>query len=73
MACEQHLVRRLGVANALRWLILADVHEAPRLRDRAVDFVNRHAAQVVDTPVWIDLVRGHPHLLADLYVHAMVF
>lgn len=47
--CEDALCSNLSVENAAEILILADLHSADQLKTQAVDFINYHASDVLET------------------------
>ncbi|NWT75945.1 SPOP protein, partial [Prunella himalayana] len=53
--------------NAAEILILADLHSADQLKTQAVDFINYHASDVMETSGWKSMVVSHPHLVAEAY------
>ncbi|XP_053435359.1 speckle-type POZ protein-like [Nycticebus coucang] len=65
--CECALSNNLSVQNAAEILILADLHNADRLKTQAVNFINYHASQVLETYEWKSMVVSHPHLVAEAY------
>ncbi|KAA8585429.1 hypothetical protein FQN60_004123 [Etheostoma spectabile] len=65
--CEDGLCASLSVENAAEILILADLHSADQLKTQAVDFINYHAADVMETLSWKSMVISHPHLVAEAY------
>ncbi|KAM6164717.1 speckle-type POZ protein-like [Rhynchocyon petersi] len=65
--CEDALCSNLSVENAADILILADLHSAHQLKSQAVDFINYHASDVLETSGWKSMVVSHPHLVADTY------
>ncbi|CDQ59299.1 unnamed protein product [Oncorhynchus mykiss] len=65
--CEDALCTSLSVENAAEILILADLHSADQLKTQAVDFINYHAAEVMETAGWKSMVASHPHLVAEAY------
>uniref|UniRef100_A0A665WL08 Speckle-type POZ protein n=1 Tax=Echeneis naucrates TaxID=173247 RepID=A0A665WL08_ECHNA len=65
--CEDALCTSLSVENAAEILILADLHSADQLKTQAVDFINYHAAEVMETAGWKSMVGSHPHLVAEAY------
>ncbi|XP_071398303.1 speckle-type POZ protein-like, partial [Centroberyx affinis] len=65
--CEDALCTSLSVENAAEILILADLHSADQLKTQAVDFINYHAADVMETSGWKSMVASHPHLVAEAY------
>ncbi|PIO41026.1 hypothetical protein AB205_0193970 [Aquarana catesbeiana] len=65
--CEEALCSNLSVENAAEILILADLHSADQLKTQAVDFINYHASDVMETSGWKSMVVSHPHLVAEAY------
>ncbi|XP_053316217.1 uncharacterized protein LOC128483921 [Spea bombifrons] len=65
--CEEALCSNLSVENAAEILILADLHSADQLKTQAVDFINYHASDVMETAGWKSMVVSHPHLVAEAY------
>ena len=65
--CQQELAKRLEIENAAKTLIQADRQSAARLKEKAIDFINQHSAQVLHTDGWKDLVEFHPKLIAEIY------
>ncbi|EPQ08953.1 Speckle-type POZ protein [Myotis brandtii] len=65
--CEDALCSNLSVENAAEILILADLHSADQLKTQAVDFINYHASDVLETSGWKAMVVSHPHLVAEAY------
>lgn len=65
--CEDALCSNLSVENAAEILILADLHSADQLKTQAVDFINYHASDVLETSGWKSMVVSHPHLVAEAY------
>ncbi|KAG8140125.1 hypothetical protein E2320_002846, partial [Naja naja] len=65
--CEDALCSNLSVENAAEILILADLHSADQLKTQAVDFINYHASDVMETAGWKSMVVSHPHLVAEAY------
>ncbi|CAM9847680.1 speckle-type POZ protein-like [Petromyzon marinus] len=65
--CEEALCLNLSVDNVADTLILADLHSAEQLKAQAIEFINSHAADVMETPGWKAMIRSHPHLVADAF------
>jgi len=65
--CEEALCQGLSVENAADVLILADLHSADQLKAQAIDFINAHATDVMETCGWKAMVNSHPHLVAEQY------
>jgi len=65
--CEESLCSNLSVENVADTVILADLHSAHQLKDMAIDFINNHAMDVMETEGFETLVHQHPHLLAESF------
>ncbi|XP_061413326.1 speckle-type POZ protein isoform X2 [Lethenteron reissneri] len=65
--CEEALCTNLSVENVAETLILADLHSAEQLKAQAIDFINSHATDVMETAGWKSMVLSHPHLVADAF------
>ena len=65
--CEESLGSNLDLENVTETLILADVHSASQLKSIAIEFINQHASDVVETAGWKSLVKNHGHLLAETF------
>ncbi|XP_071942085.1 speckle-type POZ protein B-like isoform X1 [Antedon mediterranea] len=65
--CEESLCSNLAVENVAEVLVLADLHSAEQLKAVAIDFINTHATDVMDTSGWKNMVRSQPHLVADAF------
>ncbi|KAK1336210.1 hypothetical protein QTO34_004014 [Cnephaeus nilssonii] len=50
--CEEALSSHLSVENAAEMLTFADFHSADQLKTQAVDFINSHAEDVMETSGW---------------------
>nr|CAD7258816.1 unnamed protein product [Timema shepardi] len=65
--CEEALCTNLSIDNAADTLILADLHSADQLKAQAIDFINTHATEVMDTSGWKCMIQTHPHLIAEAF------
>lgn len=65
--CEEALCTNLSTENSAEVLILADLHSADQLKAQAIDFINTHATDVMETAGWKSMIRSHPHLLAEAF------
>ncbi|XP_046982639.1 protein roadkill [Schistocerca americana] len=65
--CEEALCTNLSIENAADILILADLHSADQLKAQAIDFINTHATDVMDTQGWKQMILSHPHLIAEAF------
>ncbi|WAR05495.1 RDX-like protein [Mya arenaria] len=65
--CEEALCSNLTVDNVCEILVLADLHSADQLKTHAIDYINSHATDVMETQGWKTLIMSHPHLIADAF------
>ena len=65
--CEDELRMKLCVDNAIRFLILSDLHRATKLKKKSISFINQNAVEVMKKPAWDDLMKTHPLLIGELY------
>ena len=65
--CAKELGKKLTVENAIRLLILSDLHQTNHLKQAAIRFINQNAPAVMKTPSWSDFPKDHQHLMTELY------
>lgn len=65
--CEEELCQSLSVDSVSESLVLADLHNADQLKAYAIDFINSHAADVMETSGWKLMVQIRPHLVAEAF------
>ena len=65
--CEEALCNNLSIEDAANVLILADLHSAEQLKAQAIDYINIHATDVMETPAWKAMITSHPHLIAEAF------
>ncbi|CAG0901627.1 unnamed protein product [Darwinula stevensoni] len=65
--CEEALSQSLSIENAADVLILADLHSADQLKSQAIEFINTHATDVMETKGWKSMIGRHPHLIAEAF------
>jgi len=65
--CEESLCTNLAVENVASIVILADLHSAQQLKQVSLDFINNHAMDVMETAGFNQMVRTHPHLVAEAF------
>lgn len=65
--CEEELCQSLSVDSVSESLVLADLHNADQLKAYSIDFINSHAAEVMDTAGWKIMVQVRPHLVAEAF------
>ncbi|ROT64691.1 hypothetical protein C7M84_017365 [Penaeus vannamei] len=58
--CEEALCTNLSIENAADVLILADLHSADQLKAQAIEFINTHATDVMETQASLSLARPSP-------------
>jgi len=63
---ERSLMDGLGVEQALDILILADLHKATQLRERAVQFFLSHKNEVFSQVDWKKKMKSYPDLLMEI-------
>jgi speckle-type POZ protein len=65
--CEEALCSNLSVDTAAEVLILADMHSAQQLKAHAIDFINTHATDVMESQGWKSMITQQPHLIAEAF------
>jgi len=65
--CEEALCNNLDIDNVADTLILADLHSAVQLKYQAIEFINTHATEVIETSGWKNMINLHPHLVAETF------
>ncbi|CAB3365355.1 speckle-type POZ protein B isoform X4 [Cloeon dipterum] len=65
--CEEALCTNLSIDNVADTLILADLHSADQLKAQAIEYINTHATDVMETQGWKSMVQSHPHLIAEAF------
>uniref|UniRef100_A0A3B3SF63 Speckle type BTB/POZ protein like n=1 Tax=Paramormyrops kingsleyae TaxID=1676925 RepID=A0A3B3SF63_9TELE len=65
--CEEALCSSLSVENVADVLILADLHSAEQLKAQAIDFINSHTTDIMETAGWKSMIQSHPHLVAEAF------
>jgi speckle-type POZ protein len=65
--CAKKSGKKLTVDNAVRLLVLSDLHRARDLKGGVIRFINENAAAVMKTPSWSNFPKSHPNLLFELY------
>ena len=64
--CEVKLCSSLDLSNSVELLVLADLHEASRLRRMALRLVTRNMDAIVNTEVYKDFIAHHPGLALEI-------
>ena len=65
--CEEHICSNVTVSNAAEVLCLADMHRADRLKAHVVNFIAKHANDVMKTPGWQAMTDKNPHPVAEAF------
>ncbi|XP_053200921.1 protein roadkill-like [Panonychus citri] len=65
--CEEALCSNLSVETAAEVLILADMHSASQLKAHAIEYINTHATDVMETQGWKTMITNQPHLIAEAF------
>ncbi|RXG73023.1 Protein roadkill [Armadillidium vulgare] len=65
--CEEALCINLNTENSAEVLILADLHSADQLKAQAIEYINTHATDVMETVGWKSMIQSHPHLIAEAF------
>lgn len=68
-ACEDILIHRLIVENAVKEIIIADKANSKRLFSVVLDFILKHRNQVVATKDWAELKKKYPEILTKIFSH----
>jgi speckle-type POZ protein len=63
----KEMEKKLTADNAVRLLILSDLHQANDLKGAAMDFINKNAPAVMKKPSWPAFVKSHQNLVTELY------
>merc|ERR1712045_981578 len=64
--CEEKLCSSLEISNSIELLVLADLHQASKLRRMALRLVARNMDTIVNTDVYKDLTSRHPALAIEI-------
>ena len=60
--CETHLSQTLSVENAAKYLVLAHLHNCPKLRQSALNFMGKNAKAVCSREDWLEMMKSYPEL-----------
>eukprot|EP00090_Calanus_glacialis_P029150 TRINITY_DN4676_c0_g1_i1.p1 TRINITY_DN4676_c0_g1~~TRINITY_DN4676_c0_g1_i1.p1 ORF type:complete len:373 (+),score=148.69 TRINITY_DN4676_c0_g1_i1:56-1174(+) len=66
-SCEEVLCNETNIDTVLNMLVLADRHEASKLKDVCVKFLIENCHTVVRQPGWRELLEPYPALLAEMF------
>ena len=64
--CEDVLCRETNIETVLTMLVIADRHQANKLKDVCVKFLVENCHTVVKQPAWREMLEPYPALLAGL-------
>ena len=64
--CEEKLCSSLEISNSVELLVLADLHQASKLRRMALRLVAQNIDSIVDTDVYKDFTSLHPALALEI-------
>ena len=64
--CEEKLCSSLDVSNSVELLVLADLHQASKLRSMALSLVARNMDTIVNTDVYKEFIPHHPALALEI-------
>jgi len=63
--CEMKLCSRLDISNCIEFLILGDMHSAPKLKAASLEYVSRNL-QKMKPSEWKQSFLAHPALMAEV-------
>merc|ERR1719186_1431148 len=69
--CEQFLISHLTINNVLDMFILADTHNAPRLKKAARRMVIEKGPDIVERTQWKEKLISNPAVFCELFDAAM--
>ena len=64
--CEEKLCSLLDISNSVELLVLADLHQASRLRRMALKLVTKNMDAIVNTEVYNDFTAHYPGLALEI-------
>merc|ERR1719154_1070198 len=64
--CEDYLCSNIQINNAVENLVFGDLHQASKLRSRAMKVIAGNLVEVVKTEEYQNLVEHHPSLAAEI-------
>ena len=64
--CEEKLCSSLDVSNSVELLVLADLHQASKLRRIALSLVAKNMDTIVNTDVYKNFIAHHPILALEI-------
>ena len=60
--CALILSRKLKVENAAQYLVLAHLHNSPRLHEASLDFISKNAKAICSRKDWMEIIKNYPEL-----------
>lgn len=60
--CALILSRKLNVENAAKYLVLAHLHNSPKLHEASLDFISKNAKAVCSRMDWMGIIKNYPEL-----------
>jgi hypothetical protein len=60
--CALILSRKLTVENAAQYLVLAHLHNSPKLREASLDFISNNAKAICSRKDWMEIIKNYPEL-----------
>ena len=64
--CEEKLCSSLEVSDSVELLVLAELHQASKLRRMALRLVTGNMDTIVETVVYEELAKHHPGLTVEI-------
>ncbi len=60
--CESHLSKILSVENVAKFLVLAHLHNSPKLHETALNFMAKNGKAVCSRKDWMEIIKNYPEL-----------
>jgi speckle-type POZ protein len=60
--CALILSRKLKVENAAQYLVLAHLHNSPKLHEASLHFISKNAKAVCSHKDWMEITKNYPEL-----------
>ncbi|EFX77438.1 hypothetical protein DAPPUDRAFT_54255 [Daphnia pulex] len=60
--CALFLSRKLTVENAAQYLVLAHLHNSPKLHEKSLDFISKNAKAICSRKDWMEITKNYPEL-----------
>ena len=64
--CEDKLCENLDVSSSVELLVLGDLHQASKLKSKALKLLTQNIDKIVNTDVYKDLLRKYPDLSLEV-------